>query len=133
HGFALEGDTLYYHERCQTYAKDAKGRCSNVVAVDVSASPPKELWRSPFLVSNTDVVVVGKWLVTGYGFTAERDYLYVLDRATGKVAQKVSVPKAAERIERVGDDAVEVRIYDDPTPRRYELAPEGRRPALKRR
>lgn len=131
--FTVADDTLYYNEACQTYSAEAKGKCSQVVAIGVARdTPPAELWRSKPLVSNSDVVVVGKWLVTGYGFTNERDYLYVLDRETGKVAQKVLVKKAPERIELVGEGELDVLLYDAGEPERWTLAPSGRKPGLRR-
>lgn len=131
-GFALAGDTLYHNEACQTYAAEAKGRCSQVVAVDVSGEAPVERWRSAMLTSNTDLVVMGRWVVTGYGFTAEKDYVYVLDAKTGKVAQKAFVKKAPERIEALDDERLSVLLYDAEEPEVWTLAPDGRKPRLRR-
>jgi hypothetical protein len=45
-------------------------------------------------------LVAGRYLVTGYGFTGERDYLYLLDRATGKLVDRLVLPNAPEKITR---------------------------------
>ena len=50
-------------------------------------------------------------IVTGYGFTAEPDYLYALDRATGQVKGRLLLPSAPERIARHGN-VLTVDTYD---------------------
>jgi hypothetical protein len=63
-------------------------------------------------VANADrFVVVGDVLVTGYGFTAEPDYLYALDRRTGRPLARLRVPSAPERITARGA-TLHVRTYD---------------------
>ena len=49
--------------------------------------------------------------MTGYGFTAEPDYLYAIDRATGKVKGRVLLPSQAIRIARHGT-TLTVDTYD---------------------
>ena len=57
------------------------------------------LWQSPSLVANADgFAVVGDVIVTGYGFTAEPDYLYALDRQHRPVLDRLSLPTGPERI-----------------------------------
>ena len=51
------------------------------------------------------------YLLTGYGFTAEPDYLYLLDRRTGRVVERLTLPSAPEKITRSGKRFV-VRTYD---------------------
>lgn len=128
---ASDGKTLYYAEACQTYAADAKGKCSQVVAVDVTGPTPKVRWRSPFKASNADIVLVpgGRWLVTGYGFTAERDALHVIDRETGAIVARASVPKAPERITLAPDGRLSVRVYGQEEPRVFQLI-DGKKPRL---
>lgn len=130
----LAGPTLYYSEACQTYAKDAGGKCSQVVAVDVAGAEPMERWRSPPLASNAPILKYGPWLLTGYGFTAEKHYLTVLRAATGKIAQKLAVAKSPEELKIVGD-VLEVLIYGKDTPLRFSLAgldAVGKRAVLRR-
>jgi hypothetical protein len=81
-----------------------------VGAVDLETSRP--LWRSPALVANARTfVVTGDLIVSGYGFTAEPDFLYLLDRRTGKVLDRLAVPSAPEVIKLRGD-RLHVRTYD---------------------
>ena len=49
--------------------------------------------------------------LTGYGFTAEPDWLYLLDRRTGRVVERLSLPSAPEKITRRGKRFL-VRTYD---------------------
>ncbi|MCB9717672.1 MAG: hypothetical protein H6712_27740 [Myxococcales bacterium] len=101
--------TLYFNEACQSYSSGAKGKCSYLVAYDPQA---KEIrWRTKNLVSNGEFLIHGDYIVAGYGFTGERDFVYVVSRANGSIVHKVSVPKSAETFA-IGDDGLlEVRIY----------------------
>jgi hypothetical protein len=70
------------------------------------------LWRSPALVSNTaTAVAIDDFLVVGYGFTAEPDFVYLLDRNTGAVRGRLAVPDGPELIAREGQRRVRVRTY----------------------
>lgn len=136
HDLLLVGDTLYYNESCQTYAKDAKGRCSNVVALDVSNSKPTVRWRSAPKLSRGRILAVGEHLVTGYGFTDEKDFMHVLDRKSGKLRHSLGVKKAPE-LERLlagagGRVEVEAHLYGEPEPRRFELVGALPTPGAKR-
>lgn len=90
----LAGNVVYFNEACQTYSREAKGKCSSLVALDPVKK--KVLWRSKALTSNNRFLVYDKYIVSGYGFTAEDDFLFVIRRTDGKVVQKVSIPSAHE-------------------------------------
>ena len=104
------GGALYFNEACQSYSKEANGRCSSLVAVDTVAK--KVLWRSPPLTSNGMFVVAGEHLIAGYGFTAEPDFVHVVKRSDGSIAQRIPVPTGPQRIELVKPGEVEVELYD---------------------
>jgi len=114
----LAGGVLYFNEACQSYAAEARGECSSLVAVDPVAR--KVLWRTEPLVSNNRFVVRGCYLVAGYGFTSEPDQLALISRATGKVLQTVPVSSAPEQLVLAGRDRLEVRLYAGATGR-FEL------------
>jgi hypothetical protein len=79
-------------------------------AVDLKTK--KLRWRSPALVANADdFVLLDDTIVSGYGFTDEPDYLYAVDRATGRVKGRILLPSAPERIARHGD-VLTVDTYD---------------------
>jgi outer membrane protein assembly factor BamB len=101
---------LYVSNSHFTYASQTRGRNAYVSAIDLETR--KLLWRSPALVANARTFVVsGDLLVTGYGFTAEPDFLYLLDRRTGKVLDRLAVSSAPEVI-RLRGDRLHVRTYD---------------------
>lgn len=101
--------TLYFNEACQSYSREAKGKCSALLAYDPEAGALR--WRTRHLVSNGEFLVHGDYIVAGYGFTAEPDFIYVVRRKDGKIMHKVSVPKAAERFVVSDDGLLEVTIY----------------------
>src|SRR5262249_37935968 len=105
----LAGGVLYFNEACQSYAEEAEGRCSSLVAVDPVAR--KVLWRTPPLVSNSRFVVRGCYLVAVSGLPAEPDHVFLVSRGTGKVLQDVPVASAPERMTLVGRDQLDVEIY----------------------
>lgn len=92
---ALEGGVLYVSHAHRTYAKSSKGKNAYVSAID--AATGELLWRSEPLVANAaNFVLMDGHVVTGYGFTAEPDFLYVLDRATGKTVGKTRLKSGPE-------------------------------------
>lgn len=109
---------LFFNEACQSYSSEAGGKCSSLVAVDPSAGTVA--WRTKPLVSNGEFLVVGDYIVSGYGFTAEPDFIYVVSRADGSVRQKLRVPKSPETFQINEDLQLEVSIYSSPT-RRYQM------------
>ena len=105
----VEG-VLYVSNSHLTYASTTNGRNAYVSAVDLGTTRTR--WRSPALIANARTfVVTGDLIVAGYGFTAEPDFLYVLDRDTGKVLDRLAVPSAPEVIKLRGD-RLHVRTYD---------------------
>jgi hypothetical protein len=106
----FDGGTLYFNEACQSYSKEANGRCSSLVAVDTAAK--KVMWRSPPLTSNGMFTVAGKHLITGYGFTAEPDFLFVVKRSDGSIAQRIPVATGPQHIELVSPGEALVELYD---------------------
>jgi len=109
--FAREAAGILYVETAhQTYAVSSGGRNGYITAIDIRRG--RTLWRSPALVANARTfVLAGDALVTGYGFTNEWDYLYLIDRATGKVRDRLPVPSAPETITR-RRNGLFVRTYD---------------------
>jgi outer membrane protein assembly factor BamB len=105
-----EDGKLYVETAHQTYAKSSYGRNGYLQAIDPKRG--KLLWRSPAQVANAyNFVLLNDTVVTGYGYTAEPDYLYAVDRATGKVKGRVLLPSAAIRIARHGT-TLTVDTYD---------------------
>jgi hypothetical protein len=75
-------DVLYVSNTHRTYASSTGGRNAYLSAIDMTNGAL--IWRSAPLEANARTfAVVGDVIVTGYGFTGEKDDLYVLDRHTG--------------------------------------------------
>lgn len=100
---------LYFNEACQSYASGAKGQCSALLAYDPQAGEVR--WRTRPLVSNGEFLVHGDYIVSGYGFSGERDFVFVVRRRDGKIMQKVPVAKSAEAFELQDDGSLVVTIY----------------------
>lgn len=111
--FALATEhTLFVEHTNRNYAKDNKGENAYLSALDIDTGTLA--WRSAPLVGNAESFALtdgGSALVTGYGFTAEPDFVYVLDAATGAVRQKLPVPSGPEEII-AKDGRFFVRTYD---------------------
>jgi len=100
---------LYFNEACQSYSSGAKGKCSSLVAVDPKTTEVR--WRTRPLVSNGRFLVHGEYIVSGYGFTNEKDFIFVVSRDTGSILHKVKLRKSAETFEIAEDGLLEVVVY----------------------
>ena len=105
------GQTLLVAHAHASYARESGNRNGYLTAIDLHRKRVR--WRSPSLVANAyTFVVVGDAVVTGYGFTAEGDWLYLLDLNTGRIEDRLPLPSAPETIERRGRDRLVVQTYD---------------------
>lgn len=104
----LAGDVLYFNEACQTYSRDAGGRCSSLVALDLATK--KVLWRTRPLLSNNELRVVGGYVVAAYGFTGEPASITVVRRSDGAVMDRKALPGTNFEMS-VKDDVLSVQIY----------------------
>lgn len=95
---------LYFNEACQTYSREAGGRCSSLVRVDPARGAVD--WRTPPLTSNNVFIVHGAYVIAGYGFTAEPDYVHVIDAETGRVLARTRLESAPTYVETRGS-----RVY----------------------
>ena len=104
------GRTLVVQTSHLGYAHDSANRNGYLTGIDVDTGEVR--WRSPSLVANAGNFVLARGLiVSGYGFTAERDWLYLVDPATGRVRDRLALPSAAERITLQGGRVI-VECYD---------------------
>ena len=122
------GGVLYFNEACQSYSREAGGRCSSLVAYD----PRKRevVWRTPPLVSNNELLVVGDYLLAGYGFTGEPDHIEIVRRADGKIMQRRPMPAAHESFTVLPGGVVVVRYYYEKTMRLRMVGFDGPAPRL---
>ena len=94
--WALMADSvLYVSNFHRTYARSSKGLNGYITAINPATAAV--VWRSRPLISNTaNFIVAGAVLITGYGFTAEPDFLYLLNRTSSAVHQTVPLRSGPE-------------------------------------
>lgn len=106
----VKESVLYISHSHNTYAGSSRGMNAYITAIDLNSS--KLLWRSDPLVSNAvNFVVIGNTIISGYGFTAEPDYLYLLDSSSGKQIERITLRTGPQYIIHKGDQ-VFVRTYN---------------------
>lgn len=106
----VDGGALYVCNGGGSYAKEVKGKKGFLSALD--ATTGRLLWRSEPLVCNATFVLAGDYLVTGYGFTAEPDFLFLVRRADGKVVQRVKLDTGPDEI-RIKGNRILVEAYSN--------------------
>lgn len=110
HWAEVHEGVLYAATGHMTYAKSSGGTNSFLSAIDVGTG--ELLWQSAPLVCNAaNFLVMGAHIVCGYGFTAEPDFLFVLDRATGKTETRLPVASGPSFLILKGSELF-VRTYD---------------------
>ncbi|MCB1825383.1 MAG: hypothetical protein KDJ54_12705 [Candidatus Competibacteraceae bacterium] len=105
-----ENGVLYVSHAHNTYARASGGLNAYLTALDTASGAM--LWRSQPLVSNAaNFELIGDTIIAGYGFTAEPDYLYLLDKKTGAVYERIKLKSGPEFIIPKGDHLY-VRTYN---------------------
>ncbi len=83
------GSALWLGIGFNGYTKEFPGGGNRVVAVDLCDG--RVAWKSNDAMSNGGLLLVGDYLISPYGFTSERRYVFVLDAHSGHVVQKLPV------------------------------------------
>jgi hypothetical protein len=108
--YATIVDNILYVEAGHNEYAENEPDSSYILAIDLSTN--ELLFRSDPLVANAgNFKVVGDSIICGYGFTAEPDYIYILDRFTGETLDSVKVNSAPEQFE-IKDDVLYVATYN---------------------
>ncbi len=96
------GDVLYVEHGHNTYAASSYGMTGYITAIDIRTG--RALWHSAAQVANAaNFTFLGDYLLTGYGFTKEPDYLYLLRTSDGSIAARIPVKSGPEEIVVVGE------------------------------
>ncbi|HKM35528.1 MAG TPA: hypothetical protein VJY54_12445 [Lachnospiraceae bacterium] len=104
---AITDHTLFVSIYHNGYAEE---NTSYITAVDLQTL--EVLWKSESLSCNShNFIVCDHVILTGYGFTDEKDYLYQLDSTTGKIIEKTQLRSMADYLILV-NDKLYVRCYD---------------------
>ena len=105
----IRNGVLYVSISHLTYAESAP---SNAYIMAISLEDYSVIWKSEPLVCNSyNFEIVDDIIFTGYGFTAEPDYLFQIDRLTGTVLEQYKINSRADYII-CKDDKLYVRTYD---------------------
>lgn len=100
---------LYVSSFHYTYA-EAEPQNAYITAIDLSDY--SVLWKTKALTCNSlNFEIIGDVILCGYGFTAEEDYLYQLDRKTGQIIDEILLKSKADYII-YKDEKLYVRTYD---------------------
>jgi len=105
-----EAPILYFNAACPSYAKEQQSKCSTLYAYDTEKR--RLLWYSRYLTSRDIFILTDKLVITGYGFTAEPDYLYILRKTDGKVLKKIKLDSALDYLE-MKDNQLHVITYNN--------------------
>ncbi len=101
---------LYVSHSHKTFAGSSRGMNAYITAIDLNTR--RLLWRSDPLVSNAaNFIVVGNTIISGYGFSAEPDYLYLLDTSNGRQIERLALRTGPQYIISK-DDQLFVRTYN---------------------
>ena len=101
--------TLYVCNGGGSYAREVHGKKGFITAIDFSTGQMR--WRSDPLVCDAPFVMVGEAIVSGYGFTDEPDYVFVIRRADGKVLERLPVESAPEELFAIDANRIRVESY----------------------
>lgn len=105
----IDGDVLYAELGHMGYSSEEPW-ANYIVAIDLNTY--EILYRSEPLVANGyNFKILGDTIICGYGFTAEPDYIYLLDKNTGEKYAEIPVNSAPYQFE-VRDDTLYVATYN---------------------
>ena len=92
-----ENGRFYFNMACPTYSEMSGGKCSRLYCLDVRTG--SIIWKSDNLISNDIFVLYDNYIISSYGFTNERDFVYLINKSTGEVECRMSLDAKAQYIE----------------------------------
>jgi hypothetical protein len=108
-GAALDGDDLYFSfdtsYRCTTSPRKF-GFIAKFSQIDRDVK-----WVSPFNVSDTNFILNGNEILSANGGSCSDDFLYRLNKQTGKITQRAKMPTAIERMDVQNADII-MQLYE---------------------
>lgn len=107
---SIQDSVLYVSNYHRTYSYSTFGKNAYLTAINLKTN--QVIWRSLPLVCNSGNFLIYKdKIICGYGFTKELDYLYVVNRFSGKVEQKVPLKSSPDYFVLDGN-ILHLRTYD---------------------
>lgn len=104
----IEGNVMYVSHGSRSYSDGAGYQTGYITAYDLEKN--EIIWTTQPMTCNSSFTIYGNSIICGYGFTAEPDNLYVLDKYSGQRVHKYPVKKMVERVV-VKDGKAYVRTY----------------------
>ena len=106
-----ENQFLMFNMACPSYASEVKGKGSKLHCYDVAKK--RMVWETDWLTSNDIFTFDDQFVYCSYGFTNEKDYLFMLDKFTGKVYSKIPMTKKVKYMElNFKDDKKQLYVVD---------------------
>ena len=115
---------LLFNMACPSYASQIDGKGSKLYCYDVEGR--RMVWQTDYLVSNDIFILDRDFVFCGYGFTSEKDYLYMLDKRTGKVYSKLPIASKMHYLELKIEGGREVLYALDNDDNLYSYAVQGK-------
>lgn len=88
---------LFFNMACPSYSSEIGGKGSKLFCYHVGKE--EMVWSTPYLTSNDILIFNDKYVFCSYGFTREKDYIFMIDKFTGKIYSKLPVASDVEYIE----------------------------------
>lgn len=106
----IDGGILYVSHAHSTYAASSKNMNAYITAISLETNDV--VWRSRPLVCNSqNFLIEGDIIISGYGFTREKDYIYLIDKYSGEVLKSIKIKSAANMFIKK-DGKLYIRTYD---------------------
>lgn len=95
--YDAQNDFLLFNMACPSYSSGVNGKGSKLFCYKVSEQ--KMMWSTPYLTSNDIFIFNDKYVFCAYGFTSEKDYIFMVDKFTGKVLTKLPTSSSVQYME----------------------------------
>lgn len=102
---------IYFNMAYITYSSQVNGQCSKLYCLDPKTM--EQEWCTPYLCSNGIFIIEGDYVVCGYGFTNEDDFVYLISRKDGAVFCEMPVKSSPVNYEFDEDGDLIVVDYND--------------------
>jgi hypothetical protein len=107
----VEKNMLYVIASSSDYADTNKGLTGYLAAISLKTG--KVVWQAGPRVANcTNMILHRDFLICGYGYTREPDFLFVIDKKTGRTLQKIPLKSAPEELALDENNQLHVRCYN---------------------
>lgn len=93
----IYNDNVYFNQACRSYSKEQGGNCSYLFSYNIKNKSVD--WKSNNLCSNGIFLVEKDFIISAYGFTAEKDFVYLINRTNGQIIDKFKVDSDPQYME----------------------------------